>query len=118
MGDDAARSAVAVADHGLLLLAFRRNHRELRPATDVYAGKLQGRCAGTTRRRARHDRGVMAATARKPWLCPGAFGRSVRAADHSDQLSDRGTRPPPRCRRHETGTAASGVGAARALLRV
>src|SRR5216683_2754811 len=37
MGHDAARPALAVADHGLLLLALRRNHRELRSAIDVYA---------------------------------------------------------------------------------
>ena len=50
MGDDAARPAVAVADHGLLLLAFRRDHRELGPAAHLHAGELQGRRAGRSSR--------------------------------------------------------------------
>ena len=118
MGDDAARPALAVADHGLLLLAFRRDHRELRPATDLHAGELQGGRAGPARRPAGHDGGVLAAAAGKPRLCPGPFGRSVRAADHSDQLSGRGARPPHRRRRHEAGAAAAGIRAAGALLRL
>ena len=87
MGDDAARPALAVADHGLLLLAFRRDHREFGPATDVHARELQGGRAGSARGRARHDRGVLAAATGKPRLCPAPLGRSVRAADHPDQLS-------------------------------
>ena len=94
MGDDPARPAVAVADHGLLLLAFRREHRKLRPAAHLHAGELQGGRAGPARGRARHDRGVLAAAAGKPRLCPRPLGRSVRAADHPDQLSGRGDRPP------------------------
>ncbi len=43
---DAARPAVAVADHGVLLLALRRDHREFRPAADLHAGELQGGRAG------------------------------------------------------------------------
>ena len=118
MGDDAARPAVAVADHGLLLLAFRRDHRELRSATDVHAGELQGGRAGPARGPARHDGRVLAAAAGKPRLCPRPLGRSVRAADHPDQLSRRGTRPPRRRRRHEAGAAAARLRAARALLRL
>ena len=87
MGDDAARPAVAVADHGLLFLALRRNHRKLRPATDLYARKLQGRRAGPARRPARHDHRVVAAAPGKPRLCPRALVQSVRSADHPDQLS-------------------------------
>ena len=91
VGGDAARNSLAVADHGLLLLAFRRNHGKLRSATDVHARELQGRRAGATGRRARHDGGVMAAAAGKPGLCALPLQRSVRAADHPDQLSRRST---------------------------
>ena len=118
MGHDAARPAVAVADHGLLLLAFRREHRKLRPAADLHAGELQGGRAGPARGRARHDRGLLAAAAGKPRLCPRPLGRSVRAADHPDQLSGRGARPPHRGRRHEAGAAAAVIGAAGAVLRL
>ena len=44
------------------------------------------------------------------------LGRSVRTADHSNQLSGRGARSPHRRRRHEAGAAAAPIGAARALL--
>ena len=43
MGDHAARHSQPVADAGLLLLAFRRNGGNLRPAADLHAGKLHGR---------------------------------------------------------------------------
>jgi choline dehydrogenase len=116
MGDHAARPALAVADHGLLLLAFRRVDRKLRLATDLYARELQGGRAGRTRGSARYDGGVLAATARKPWLCSRAVSRSFRCADHSDQLPRRRARPPHRGRRHEAGAPPAGLGAARAVL--
>ena len=116
--DDAARPALAVADHGLLLLALRRDHRKLRPAAHLHAGKLQGRRAGPARGRARHDGRLMAAAPGEPRLCPHPLGRSVRAADHPDQLSGRGDRSPRRRRRHEAGAPAARVRAARAVLRL
>src|SRR6266404_1962452 len=91
---------------------------EFRPAADLYARKLQGGRAGGTRGRPRHDGRVVAATARKPRLCSRPLGRSVRAADHPDQLPGRRARPPRRCRRHEARPAAARIGAARAVLRV
>ena len=108
--------AVAVANHGLLLLAFRRDHRKLGPATDVHARELQGRRAGHAGRFAGHDRHLLAAAPREPGLCPHSLGRSVCGADHPDQLSHRRTRPPRHRRRHEAGAAAFEVGAACALL--
>ncbi len=90
MGDDAARPALAVADHGLLLLAFRRDHRELRPAAHLHAGELQGRRAGPARGRAGHDGGVLAAAAGEPRLCPHPLRRSFRS-----RRSSRPTISPP-----------------------
>ena len=118
MGHHAARPAVAVADHGLLLLAFRRDARKLRPAAHLHARELQGRRAGPARGRARHDGRLLAAAAGKPRLCPRPLRRSVRGADHPDQLSGRGARPPHRGRRHEAGAAAARLRAAGAVLRL
>ena len=118
MGDHPARPAVAVADHGLLLLALRREQRELRPAADLHAGELQGGRAGPARGRARHDGGLLAAAAGKPRLCPRPLGRSVCAADHPDQLPGRRARSPHRGRRHEAGAAAARLRAAFAVFRL
>ena len=52
-------------DPGLLLLALRREHRELRPAAHLHAGELQGGRAGPARARARHDVCLLAAAARR-----------------------------------------------------
>ncbi len=70
VGDHAARRARAVADPGLLLLAFRRDRRELRPAAHLHAGELQGRRDGQARGRARHDLRGLAAAPGEPRLCP------------------------------------------------
>ena len=60
---------------------------------------------------------LLAAAPGEPRLRPLPLGRSVRGADHPDQLSGRGDRPPRVHRRHEAGAAAARVLAAGALLR-
>jgi choline dehydrogenase len=115
------RRGVSLWVEALKWATTRRGLLSLSP-TMVYcfwhSGEIQGRRAGPARGRARHDGGLLAAAARKPRLCPDPLGRSVRAADHPDQLSRRGDRPPRRRRRHEAGAPAARVEAARALLRL
>jgi hypothetical protein len=84
MGDDAARPAVAVADHGLLLLAFRRDRRKLGPAAHLHAGELQGRRAGPARGRARHDGRLLAAAARRA-AAMSAPARPIRSRRRSSR---------------------------------
>lgn len=118
MGDRAPRPALAVADHGLLLLAFRRERGELGSPAHLHAGELQGRRAGPARGRARHDGRILAAAAGEPRLCPHPLKRSIRAADHPDQLSRCRARPPRHRRRHEARAAFAEECAAVALLRL
>jgi len=73
---------------------------------------------GQARGRARHDGCLLAAAPGEPRLCPCPLRRSVRRADHPDQLSHGRTRSPRHRRRHEAGAPAAPIVAAVALLRL
>jgi len=108
MGDDAGRAAVAVADHGLLLLAFWRDHRELRPPAHLYARKLQRKAC---RASSRDEPGMTVASwQQRPesrGYCPRPLLRSIsrRRSSRTNYLVEE-PRSPRRGRRHEAGAPA------------